>query len=105
LRVLIDCISEIKEKDYITTTPITFRTILDALKHCVPDDTTRRPLSSSIFHMCCSDGQLDNSVLEALERVQPELYAKLPSGVRSGSEGLAEGIPPKWTRNVRRQNR
>ena len=98
LNVLVECLSEIKNQEYITPTPITFRSLLDAVYHIVPDDEKRQPLSSSVFQLCCREGQLDRSVLEALEKVQPEVYAKLPKGVQSGSIG--DGIPSKWTRNV-----
>ncbi|KAL3785965.1 hypothetical protein HJC23_005674 [Cyclotella cryptica] len=102
LKVLIECISEIKSNDYITTSPTTFSTLLKAIKFNVPDDDTRRPLASSIFQLCCREGQLDNSVLDALQRVQPELYAQLPVRVQERSFGMETGIPPKWMRNVRK---
>jgi len=101
LNVLVECLSEIKNKGYITPTPITFRTLLDAVKHIVPEDEKRQPLSSSIFQLCCREGQLDRSVLEALEKTQPDLYAKLPKAVQSGSN--VDGIPSKWTRNVHKR--
>lgn len=94
LKVLVECLTEIKDQEYITPSPITFRSLLDAIKHIVPDDEIRRPLSSSIFQLCCRHGQLDESVLEAFERTQPELYAKLPTG--------ETGIPSKWTRNAQK---
>jgi hypothetical protein len=101
LKVLIECISEIKNQKYITPSPVTFRTLLDAIKHIVPEDETRRPLSSSVFQLCCRHGQLDTSVLEALQRVQPELYEKLPLGVQTRA---IEEIPLEWTRNVRKHS-
>lgn len=80
---------------------MTFSTMLNAVKYIVPDDETRRPISSSIFQLCCRDGQLDNSVLDTLQRVQPELYANLPVGVQRRLFGMEEtGVPSKWTRNV-----
>ena len=103
LKVLIECINEIKSQRYIIPSPITFRTMLDAVKHVIPDDETRRPLTSSIFQLCCREGQLDKSVLEAFQNVQPELYAKLPMEVQSGS--LEGGIASKWTRNASKRHK
>ncbi|KAL7488348.1 hypothetical protein ACHAW6_013913 [Cyclotella cf. meneghiniana] len=101
LKVLIECISEIRSNDCITPSSMTFSTMLNAVKYIVPADETRRPISSSIFQLCCRDGQLDNSVLDTLQRVQPELYANLPVGVQQRLFELEEhGIPSKWTRNV-----
>jgi len=102
LKVLVACLAEIKNQNYCTPNSITFRTLLDGAKHIVPDDEARRPLSSSIFQMCCRNGQLDKSVLEALENAQPELYAKLPKGVKAGLDGKSDSprIPSEWTRNA-----
>lgn len=89
LRVLLECMGELKSTNVILSTPLTYRSLLNATRALVDDDSKRRPISATIFETCCRNGQLDTTVLEALESAQPELYAKLPSD-----------IPPKWNRNV-----
>lgn len=102
LKVLLECINEIKGQQYINPSPITFRALLNAVKEIIPDHETRRPLSSSIFQLCCREGHLDETVLKAFQEVQPELYAKLPMEVQSGS---FDGVASKWTRNIGRHQR
>ena len=89
LRVLLECMNELKSTNHIKPTPLTYRSLLNAVNALVADDSRRRPISATIFETCCRDGQLDRTVLEALEKVQPELYMKLPGD-----------IPPKWKQNV-----
>jgi len=89
LKVLLECMAELKTKKYITPTPLTYRALLNAAQALVIDDSKRRPISATIFETCCRKGQLDNTVLESLQKVQPELYVKLP-----------ESIPSKWKQNV-----
>jgi hypothetical protein len=90
LRVLLECMGELKSTSFILPTPLTYRSLLNATKALVDDDSKRRPISATIFETCCKNGQLDMTVLEALEKAQPELYRKLPPG----------DIPSKWSRNV-----
>jgi hypothetical protein len=89
LRVLLECMGELKSATIISPTPLTYRTLLNATRALVDDDSRRRPISATIFETCCKNGQLDKTVLEALEKSQPDLYVKLPGD-----------IPPKWKRNV-----
>jgi len=89
LKVLLECMAELKTAKYIIPTPLTYRSLLNAAKALVGDDAKRRAISATIFETCCRNGQLDATVLEALEKVQPELYVKLPGD-----------IPSKWKRNV-----
>ena len=98
LRILLECMSELKSGQIIkpAESRITKRynsnvwaAILNAAHALVADDSRRRPISATIFETCCRNGQFDSSVLEALEKVQPELYRKLPAD-----------IPTKWRRNV-----
>merc|ERR1712238_83586 len=88
-RVLLECMAELKSSTYIIPTPLTYRTLLNAGSALVADDSKRRQLSATIFETCCRNGQLDKTVLEALAKVQPELYSKLPGD-----------IPSRWKRNV-----
>jgi hypothetical protein len=89
LRVLLECMGELKSTSIISPTPLTYRTLLNATRALVDDDSRRRPISATIFETCCKNGHLDKTVLEALEKSQPDLYVKLPGD-----------IPPKWMRNV-----
>jgi len=89
LRVLLECMAELKSTKYIIPTPLTYRALLNAGSALVADNSKRRSISATIFETCCRNGQLDGTVLEALENVQPELYSKLPGS-----------IPSKWKRNV-----
>ena len=93
LRVLLECMGELKSTSFILPTPLTYRSLLNATRALVDDDSKRRPISATIFETCCKNGQLDTTVLEALEKAQPELYMKLPPG----------DIPSKWSRNVIRE--
>jgi len=81
--------NELKSTNHIKPSPLTYRSLLNAVNALVVDDSRRRPISATIFETCCRDGQVDQTVLDALEKVQPELYMKLPAD-----------IPPKWKRNV-----
>ena len=92
LRVLLECMGELKSTNMIKPTPLTYRSLLNATRALVGDDAKRRPISDNILETCCRNGQLDNTVLGALEKTQPELYRKLPGD-----------IPPKWKRNVLRE--
>jgi len=89
LLVLLECLAELKAPKYIIPTPITYRSLLNAAKALVADDAKRQPIAATIFEACCRNGQLDKTVLEALQNTQPELYMKLPGE-----------IPSKWKRNV-----
>ena len=89
LRVLLECMNELKSTKNINSNPLIYRSLLGATHALVTDDSKRRPISATIFELCCRDGQLDNTVMETLQNVQPELYAKLP-----------RDIPPKWKSNV-----
>jgi len=89
LKVLLECMAELKSTEYINPSPLFYRSSLNALKALVVDDARRRSISATIFETCCRNGQLDKTVLVALENVQPELYEKLP-----------REIPSKWERNV-----
>jgi hypothetical protein len=89
LRVLLECMGELKSTNIISPTPLTYRSLLNATRALVDDDARRRPISATIFETCCRNGQLDRTVLKALEKTQPDLYAKLPGD-----------IPPMWMRNV-----
>jgi hypothetical protein len=93
LRVLLECMGEMKSTSMIRPTPLTYRSLLNSTRSLVDDDAKRRPISATIFETCCRNGQLDRSVLEALEKTQPELYTKLPGD-----------IPPIWKRNVLREH-
>lgn len=92
LIVLLECMGELKSTNIISPTPLTYRSLLNATRALVDDDARRRPISATIFETCCRNGQLDTTVLEALEKTQPELYLKLP-----------ENIPSKWKQNVRKE--
>ncbi len=99
---MVECMSEMKTVDYISPTTVTYRTLLSAVGNVVENEAKRRPLSATIFQRCCRDGQLDKTVLETLQRVQPELYLKLPFVNERGS--VREGdIPSNWTCNVAKQ--
>lgn len=89
LKVLLECMADLKSTKYFIPTPLLYRTSLNAVKALVVDDSKRRPISATIFETCCRNGQLDGTVLEALENAQPDLYAKLPGE-----------IPSKWKNNV-----
>ena len=91
LKVLLELMAELKSLNHIQTNPVTYKVLLKATKALLPDDSKRRPLSATIFEACCKQGQLDETVLEALQNAQPELYAKLPGT-----------LPPKWKSNVMR---
>ena len=91
LKVLLELMAELKTLDYIQTNPLTYKVLLNATKALLPDDSKRRPLSATIFEACCKNGQLDQTVLEALQNAQPELYSKLPGT-----------LPPQWKSNVAR---
>jgi len=81
--------AEMKSTKYLSPTSITYRSLLNAARALVADDARRHPISQTIFETCCRNGQLDTTVLEALQKVQPELYVKLPTD-----------IPSKWKRNI-----
>lgn len=89
LRVLLECMAELKTNNYIVPTSLTYRTLLNATRALVVDDAKRRPISATIFETCCRNGLVDKTVLEALENAQPELYVKLPGN-----------IPAVWKKNV-----
>lgn len=89
LMILLECMAEMKSTKYLSPTSITYRSLLNAARALVADDARRHPISQTIFETCCRNGQLDTTVLEALQKVQPELYVKLPTD-----------IPSKWKRNI-----
>ncbi|KAL7439506.1 hypothetical protein ACHAXH_005333, partial [Discostella pseudostelligera] len=91
LRVLLECMAELKTTNCIIPTSLTYRTLLNATRALVADDTKRRPISATIFETCCRNGLVDKTVLEALENAQPELYVKLPGN-----------IPAAWKKNAER---
>ena len=85
LRVLLECMGELKSMNMIRPAPLTYRSLLNAIRALVDDDAKRRPFLATIFETCCRNGQLDSTGPGALEKTQPELFAKLPGN-----------IPPKW---------
>ena len=91
LRILLECMAEMKTNDFIVPTSLTYRTLLNATRALVVDDSKRRPISANIFETCCRNGLVDKTVLEALENAQPELFVKLPNN-----------IPTAWKKNVDR---
>ncbi|KAL7538401.1 hypothetical protein ACHAXR_008532 [Thalassiosira sp. AJA248-18] len=89
LKVLLQCLTELKSAKYISPNSLTYRSSLIAVRALVADDAIRRPITATIFETCCRNGHLDETVLQALERVQPDLYVKLPGD-----------IPSKWKQNA-----
>merc|ERR1712003_580212 len=81
LRVLLECMMELKTANYITSTSLIYRTSLNAVSALVADDSKRRPVSATIFEQCCRNGHLDETVLASLEKVQPDLYSNLPDKI------------------------
>jgi len=90
LKVLLECMVEMKSAKYLNPNSLTYRLLLNATKALVADDNKRRPISANIFETCCRKGQVDKTVLEALANAQPELHVKLPPS-----------IPAEWKLNVK----
>ena len=89
LKILLQCMAELKREKVINPTSLTFRTSLNAAKALVTDDATRRPIAAAIFEACCRQGQVDDTVVNVLHAVQPDLYERLPAE-----------IPLRWKSNV-----
>lgn len=94
LKVLLQCMKELKTNKDLDASPMIYRVLLNAVKALVADDSKRRPITGTIFETACRDGKVDSSVLMALENAQPELYLKLPH------EAQEKIIPSGWSRNI-----
>ena len=81
--------AELKIKEWIISTPLHCPATINTAKALVNESARLHSISATICYTCYRKGQLHNTVLEALERVQPELCLKLPSE-----------IPSKWKQNV-----
>lgn len=98
LQVLLQIFSDVTSSKHIGQSPSTFYSLLTSASRLVEDDARRRPLAAAIFEACVKAGQLNVSVLNALNECQPELYAKLP--FVSNGKCRIDDIPADWRRNV-----
>ena len=92
LRVLIECMGEFKSTHMIRHTPLTYQSLLNATRALVGDDAKRRPILATIFETCCRNGQLDSTVLGALEKCSRSCTGncQATSLLNNGSEMFSE---------------
>lgn len=97
VEIALRTIQEFDRHDYDKTSPTMYATLLKVFGNQIRDRKARLNYFNVTFRRCCSEGQVDHTVVEVLKKYTPDLYHNLP---RNRDQQIQ--LPPEWSMNIRR---